>query len=125
MKKIKPNCYNCYYGGSYAPNSHLASCNCENVTEPTVIELDPLFDRERQYVKRKNWEDECDCEHFMPHLSEANGDFELETVCYFNANFDCPFCGENLDVYGLEVEETRFITCDECGKKIAVKGKEI
>lgn len=122
---IKPNCQDCYYGGSFKPNECLASCSATYPNEQTITKYDELFKRNRQFVKRKNWDDECECDNFIPSLSEANGDFELETVCSFNANFDCPFCGENLDVYGLEVEETRFITCDECGKKIAVKGKEI
>ena len=122
---IKQNCQDCYYGGHYIPNKHLACCRCEKVTEPTIIEFDPLFNRKERYVKRQNWDDECECDNFIPSLSESNGDFELETVCSFNANFNCPFCGENLDVYELGVEETRFIACYECGKEIAVKGKEI
>lgn len=122
---IKPNCQECYYGGSFKPNESLASCSTPYPKEPTITKYDELFKRNRQFVKRRNWDDECECGNFIPILSESNGDFELETVCTFSASFDCPFCGENIDVYGLEVEETRFIKCYECAKEIAVKGKEI
>lgn len=123
--KIKPNCQNCYYGGSYRPNESLASCEAPYPKEPTVIKFDELFKKERQYVKRKKWDDECDCKNFIPHLSESNGDYELEAVCTFNTSFDCPFCGENIDVYDIGIEETQIIKCDECGKEIAVDGKAI
>lgn len=123
--KIKPNCKKCYYGGSYIPNEQLASCKCTDVTEPTVIKFDDLFKKERQYVKRKNWDDESYCEYFIPHLSESDDDFELEAVCTFTTSFDCPFCGENIDVYDIGIEETRLVNCEECGKRLAVKGKSI
>lgn len=123
--KIKPNCAKCYYGGAYKPNEQLASCKCENVSEPTIIKFDELFQRERQFVKRKDFYEECDCEHFIPHLSEADDDFELEAICTFTTSFDCPFCGDNVDVYDIGIEETQIITCDGCGKKIAVQGKGI
>lgn len=123
--KIKPNCRRCFYGGSYNHNKQLASCECENVTEPTIINYDTMFKKERQYVSRKKWEDECDCEHFIPHLSEAEGDYELEAVYTFNTSFDCPFCGNTVYVWDIGIEETALITCDECEKLIAVEGKRI
>lgn len=122
---IKPNCRRCYYGGLFDHNRHLASCDCENVTEPTITAFDPLFKRERQYVSRKNWNDVCDCEQFIPHLSESEGDYELEPVCAYNTEFDCPFCGETVYVYDIGIEETEIVTCDECGRQIAVEGKAI
>ena len=123
--KIKPNCRRCYYGGMFEPNKQLASCECEDVTEPTIIAFDPLFKKERQYVSRKKWSEECGCECFIPQLSESWDDYELETVCTFNAEFDCPFCGSAVYVSDIGIEETRLITCDECGKQIAVDGKSI
>lgn len=123
--KIKPNCQKCFYGGAYDHAERLASCKCENVTEPTIIKYDPLFKKDRQYVSRKNWNDECDCEHFIPHLSEYDDDYELEPVCTYNAYFDCPFCGNAISVFDLGLEETEIITCDECEKQIAVEGKAI
>jgi hypothetical protein len=122
---IKPNCQKCYYGGGYKPNEHLACCNAPYPKEPTVIKFDELYKRERQFVKRKKWDDECDCGNFIPSLSEADGDFELEAVCTFNASFDCPFCGERIDVFDLGIEETELVKCDWCGKQIAVHGKSI
>ena len=121
--KIKPNCRRCFYGGSYNHNERLASCECKNVTEPTIIKNDPLFNKERQYVSRNKWEDECNCEHFIPRLSEAEGDYELEAFCVFNTSFDCPFCGNTVYVWNIGIEETAFITCDECENQIAVEGK--
>ena len=123
--KIKPNCKRCFYSGSFSTKAQLASCGCVNVTEPIIIRYDRLFDRDRQYVSRKNWGDECDCEHFIPQLSEAEGDYELEAVCAFNTSFDCPFCGNTVYVWDIGIEETLLITCDECEKQIAVKGKRI
>ena len=123
--KIKASCKGCYYSGHYIPNKHLAYCRCEDVTEPIVIQLDPLLGREERYVKRENWEDECNCEHFVPHLSEYNDDYELECVCTYETSFACPFCGETVDVWDLGIEETKIVTCDECGKQIAVDGKHI
>lgn len=123
--KMKPNCRRCFYSGSYSHKLKLASCRCENVTEPTIIKYDPLFNKEQKYVSRDNWSDECDCEHFIPHLSEAEGDYELEAVCAFNTSFDCPFCGETVYVWEIGLEETALITCDECEKQIAVTGKGI
>lgn len=123
--KNKPNCRRCFYGGAYNHNKQLATCECKNVTEPTIIDHDPLFNRERQYVSRKKWEDECDCEHFIPHLSEGEGDYELEAVCTFNTSFACPFCGNTVYVWNIGIEETALITCDECEKQIAVDGKSI
>ena len=123
--KIKPNCRRCFYGGLYNHNKHLAACECKDVTEPTIIDYDPLFKKERQYVSRKKWEEECDCEHFIPYLSEGEGDYELEATCTFNTSFDCPFCGNTVYVWDIGIEETAFITCDECEKQIAVQGKGI
>lgn len=123
--RIKPNCQKCYYGGSYKPNEYLASCNAPYPKEPTVIKFDELFKRERMFVKRRKWDEECECGNFIPKLSETDGDFELEAVCTFDTSFDCPFCGEIIDVYGLGVEETEIVTCSECGKQIAVHGKSI
>ena len=123
--KIKPNCQRCFYGGTYNHNEQLASCECENVTEPTTIKYDQLFGKERRYVSRKKWEDECACEHFIPHLSEANGDYELEAVCSFDTSFDCPFCNKTVYVWDIGIEETEIITCDGCKKQIAVEGKGI
>ena len=122
---IKPNCRRCFYSGSYIHNKQLASCRCEKVTEPTVIENDPLFGKPQQYVSRKEWEEECDCEHFMPQLSEVEGDYELEAVCTFSTSFACPFCGNTIYVLDIGIEETEIITCDECRKQIAVCGKTI
>jgi hypothetical protein len=109
----------------YNHNKQLASCRCESVTEPTIIDFDPLFKQERQYVSRKRWEDECDCEHFIPHLSEGEGDYELEAVSTFNTSFECPFCGNTVYVWDIGMEETELITCDECERVIAVDGKSI
>lgn len=123
--RIKPNCRRCYYGGAFRPDEHLATCECDTVTEPTVIMHDPLFNRERKYVSRENWADECDCECFVPHLSECEGDYKLEAVCTFNASFDCPFCGNTIDVWDIGIEETTVVTCDDCGRRIAVDGKVV
>ena len=123
--EIKPNCRRCYYAGIYDPKAHLASCDCKMVTEQTVVQFDPLFRKERQYVSREKWEDECDCENFIPHLSEAEGDYELEATCTFNTSFDCPFCGNTVYVWDIGIEETAIITCDECERQIAVEGKGI
>ena len=120
---IKPNCKKCLYGGFWNPSESLASCSTPMPKEPTVTKFDKVFKKERQFVKRRNWDDECECKNFIPHLSEIDGDFELEAVTTFNASFDCPFCGENVDVYGLGIETTEIVTCAECGKEIAVKGK--
>lgn len=125
MAKLKPNCRRCYYGGCFDHNRQLASCACKNVTEPTITDFDPLFKKTRQYVSRKNWKDECDCEQFIPHLSETEGDYELEATYSFNTSFDCPFCGNTVYVWDIGIEETEIITCDECGKQIAVDGKGI
>ena len=123
--KIKANCRRCFYGGVYDHDRQLASCECENLTEKAIIEFDPLFKKRRKYVSRKKWGDECDCEHFIPHLSEYEGDYELEAVYTFNTSFDCPFCGNTVYVFDIGIEETELITCDECGKQIAVEGKGI
>ena len=123
--KIKPNCSRCYHGGVYSPSEQLASCVCINVAEQTIVKFDPLFKKERQWVSRKEWEEECDCECFIPHLSEGDGDYELEPVCTFNTSFDCPFCGNTVYVWDIGIEETAIITCDECEKQIAVTGKAI
>ena len=122
---MKPNCRRCFYGGLYDHNRQLASCDCGNVTEQAITDFDPLFKKERKYVSRKKWEEECECEHFIPHLSESEGDYELEAVSTFNTSFDCPFCGEKLYVFDIGIEGTEIITCDECGKQIAVEGKSI
>lgn len=122
---IKPNCKKCYYGGSFKPNRSLASCSAPYPKEASIIEYDEPFQRERTFVKRRNWDDECGCGNFIPKLSETDGDFELEPVCTFNTSFDCPFCGNNIDVYGIGIEETMLVGCDECGREIAVKGKSI
>lgn len=123
--KIKANCRKCYYGGLFDHDRQLASCECKNVTESTVIAFDPLFKRERQYVSRKKWEEECDCEHFVPHLSEDEGDYDLEISCTFFTEFDCPFCGNTIYVYDIGYDETEIVTCDECEKQIAVQGRSI
>ena len=122
---MKANCQRCYYGGVYSPSEQLASCDCENMAKQTIVKYDPLFKKERQWVSRKEWGEECDCQHFVPHLSEAEGDYELEPICAFNTSFDCPFCGNTVYVWEIGLEETVLITCDECEKQIAVQGKGI
>ena len=123
--KIKPNCRRCFYAGVYSPSERLASCDCGNNTEQTIVKFDPLFKKERNWVYRKEWEEECDCEHFIPHLSEGEGDYELEAVCSFSTSFECPFCGNTVNVWDIGIEETAIIICDECEKQIAVEGKEL
>ena len=121
--KIVPNCKKCYYGGTFIPNEYLASCKAPFPKEPTVEKYDELFKRERNFVRRRNWDDECECGNFVPQLSETDGDFELEAVYIFRTSFDCPFCDEIIYVDDIGIEETRLVKCDECGKEIAVKGK--
>lgn len=121
--EIKPNCANCYYCGYFKMNEHLACCNCTDITEPTVIQYDSFFKENRQFVKRNDWYDECDCEHFIPRLSESNGDYEIDIVHYYTITMNCPFCGEEIYIDDIEEYETKVVTCDECGKKIAVEGK--
>ena len=123
--QMKANCQRCYHTGVFIPQRGLASCNSARITEPTIIEFDGLINKERQYVKRNNWDDECACEHFIPYLSESREDFELEEVCTYETSFDCPFCGESIDVYDIGIDETKLIMCHNCEREIAVKGKEI
>ena len=120
---MKANCKRCYYGGSFRLSEGLASCSAPMPKEPYITKYDELFKKERRFVVRSNWDDKCECENFVPLLSEMNDDFELEAVTTFNASFDCPFCGEKIDVYGLGIEETEIVTCGECGREIAVRGK--
>lgn len=122
---MKPNCEKCYHGGIFVKNKGLASCNSARITEPTVIEYDNFFKKDRQYVKRMNWDDECKCERFIPLLSESDKDFELVEVLTYETSFGCPFCGEDIDVYDIGIDETKLITCYNCERKIAVSGKEI
>ena len=122
--KIKPNCFKCYYGGLFSEKEHLASCRCEEVTEPTYVYHD-FMESEIQCVARQNWEDECNCEHFMPNLKESEDDYELEMRYSFSTSFDCPFCGNTIDVWDIDVEEIKLVTCEECGRKMAVHGKEL
>lgn len=119
------NCEKCYYTGSFIPQRGLASCNNARITEPTIVEFDRLLNKECRYVKRAKWDEECGCEQFVPLLSESDGDFELEEVCSFDASFGCPFCGDDIDVYDIGIDETKLISCHNCGRKIAVVGKEI
>ena len=119
--KIDPNCQLCFYGGVYNHNKQLASCECEKVR--TITEYDPFFKKDRQWVPRQKWDEECDCGYFIPRLSEANGDYELEAVVTFNTSFECPFCGETVYVWNIGFEEIAFITCDECDRQIVVTGK--
>lgn len=122
---MKANCRNCYYSGGYIHNEHLAACNCSNITEPTVTQFDDMFKKERRYVHRDNWDDECECECFIPQLSESNGDYRLEENVTYSAYFDCPFCGGGIDVDDIGVEENVIIECEECGRKMAVQGLQI
>ena len=75
---IKPNCKKCYYGGLWKPSESLASCSAPIPKEPTVTKFDEWLNRERRFVKRRNWDDECECRNFIPSLSEIDGDYELE-----------------------------------------------
>ena len=123
--KIKPNCYKCYYGGCFDPKERLASCKCEEITEPTIIEFNKVLNQELQYVKRDEWEDIHECDHFIPVLSETSGDIELEQVCSFETFFACPFCGDTMWVCDIGIEETKFVECESCERTIAVKGKSV
>lgn len=121
---MKAKCSDCYYSGCYYHREHLVSCDCADITEPTVTHFDKMFKKERQCVHRDNWNDECECECFVPQLSEENGDYELEKTVIFSANFDCPFCGNDIDV-DVEIEENIIVECPECERKIAVSGPSI
>lgn len=120
--KIKPNCEKCYYSGVYYSQKHLASCDNPSITEPVVIKHDDLLNRERRCVRRSAWNEECECNQFVPLLSEQDNDFELEQEVIFNTEFDCPFCGEKIDVCDVSVANVQLITCDNCNKLIAVDG---
>ena len=119
---MKANCADCYYSGHYIYSEHLASCDCPDITEPTVTHFDRMFKKERQCVHRDNWDDECECECFIPQLSECNGDCEFEETVIFSASFDCPFCGSEIEVDDIGIEENIITECPECGRKIAVHG---
>lgn len=66
--------------------------------------------------------EECECNQFVPLLSERDNDFELEQEVIFNTEFDCPFCGEKIDVCDVSVANVQLIPCDNCNKLIAVDG---
>lgn len=121
---MKANCFNCMYGGSYNPIKKIASCECENIVEKTIVEYDKVLKKNRIFVQRKDIDQETDCPNFIPDLSENSGSYILEEDCSFIAHFDCPFCGEEIEEYGLGVEETRVIECD-CGHKLYIHGKQI
>ena len=120
--KIKPNCKKCYFSVAYYANDCLAACDSARITEPTVTRYDNFLKKECQCVKRAKWDEECKCEQFIPSLSEADGDYELEEEIRFNTSFDCPFCGEEIDVYDVQICDTKLVRCDECGKLMAVDG---
>lgn len=123
-RRIKPNCRKCYYSSCYIHSEKLAGCKCEDIDEPTVLAEDKTFG-DTLCVKRNEWAEECECEHFMPRLNELEGDFELEAHTSFDTSFECPFCGADIDIFDIGIEETVICTCDECGRKIAVDGKAI
>lgn len=120
--KIKPNCEKCYYSGAFYNSEQLARCDCERGTEPTVYFYDKIFREIQQCVKRSRWDEECDCEQFVPILREDDGDFELEEEIIYNTDFDCPFCGERIYCDDISKCDTKLIRCDNCDKMIAVDG---
>lgn len=122
---LKPNCQKCFYSDSFNPKECLASCSCENVAEEKVTSCDNLFKVNKQYVKRNTWDEECDCSQFIPLLTEYDNDFELQTVHYFETEFNCPTCDSYIYVEKLELEEVRHIVCDNCGMTMVVQSKSI
>lgn len=122
---MKAKCSDCYYSRCYYPRQHLVYCDCTDITEPTVTHFDRMFKKERQYVHRDNWDDECECECFIPQLSEDNGDYVLEETTIFSTAFDCPFCGGGIDVDDIGIEENIIVECPECERKIAVNGPSV
>ena len=122
---LKPNCQKCFYGGMFRPYEGLASCSCEQVVKDVVYYHDDLFKVRRKGVKRTSWDEECSCEMFTPDLSETEGDFTLEPVCYFTTSFDCPCCGEEIYVDDIGIEEVKHVQCDSCGMLMVVRGKSL
>lgn len=110
MEQVKPNCQKCYYGGllikskgKVAPNSGLYSC-------------------------RRHWNDGCKCEHFIPCLSEKNGDIKiqemntyiaLQKVSIYKTKFKCPFCGNTIHATMKDIP-SKIIRCKYCSKQIKV-----
>lgn len=119
---IKPNCKKCYFSKAYYQSDGLAACDSEEIAEPMVIKHDKYREKDQQCVVRLRWGEECNCEQFVPRLSEATGDYELEEEISYNASFKCPFCGDEMYVYDIPVCGNKLVRCDNCGKRMCVYG---
>ena len=89
------------------------------------------FNDECEYVDNYNFCDDCRGSIYCTIRSvsckagydiECDNGFELEEEVIFNTEFDCPFCGEKIDVCDVSVANVQLITCDNCNKLIAVDG---
>lgn len=107
---MKCCCENCKYGGFFSPTEHLASCDCKN-KYGRIKGYDSLFKIDRYYVERNSWDEEKDCDNFLP---EVESEIEYETK--INIQTTCPFCKTNNTIYDEDLEGEATICCEECGK---------
>lgn len=113
---MKCCCKNCAFGGGFKPKDKLADCYCEENPD-RITKYCEFWEQDKQYVKRNEWEEEVECEYFVPEVEPT----ETEFVSHLNITYKCPYCGKEEYEYDMDMEDEMTIICEECGKKYNVK----
>lgn len=109
MKKIEKCCRNCAYNDWFSPTEKQASCKCEEKENRLAVKQ---FINKLEYVaKCDDWEDENNCEHFVPRVDEE--DIEIT-----NLSIKCPHCNKENSIYEVDQSgQSDIVECEYCGKK--------
>ena len=110
---MKVDCFHCKYGGSHIESKDLYRCKCDEVENKTVV-YDSLFERDETYVKGNR----DDCSYYIPHIELEDED--IEEVTRLDIHHKCPHCGYEDIEFDESCEDTKLITCSNCGKQYEI-----
>ena len=87
---MKKSCKNCFYSGWFNPKNKYASCDCpQNENSFRIKHLG----QNEFVVNCENWEEEIDCEHFIPNVNDEDS-IEEDTYSITDLSIKCPHCNK-------------------------------
>lgn len=110
---MKVDCFYCKYGGLYIEKEDLFRCKCKWVGNK-IFKHDDFFDKDEYYVKGN----QDHCKYYIPHIELENDD--IEKICRLDVHHKCPHCGYEDTEEDVGGEDTKLITCSNCGKQYEI-----
>ena len=112
--KIKKHCKGCAYGGWFNSAKGYASCDCpENVNSFCIKHLG----QNEFVVSCNNWEEENNCEHFIPNVNDEDS-IEEDTYSTTDLSVKCPYCNRENTIFDVDQSgQSDIVECEFCGKE--------